>query len=394
MTEKLFYKDQYMKEFDSVIEEIRTDDEGLWIAATESAFYPEGGGQPADMGEVCLPDMDLILKVTDVQEKDDIIWHRILPAEEMDIQKLTGMKFHGKIDWDRRFDHMQQHSGEHIVSGIICRKFNCDNVGFHMGEDTVTIDYNVRITYEEALEVEKEANRYLWENHSFVQMWPDEQELKDIDYRSKKELTGNVRITSFPGADTCACCGTHVSSSSEVGLVKFISAKNFHEGSRLELYCGKRAMDFLSMNYDSNKKVAVLLSTKEEKCPELVKKLLDEKIQLKNILTSMESRYLQMWAESLKEKENVLIVDDDLAAEQGRILADLISARISGMAAVMTAAEGGYRYAIIKKGQDISAFIKEMNTVLNGRGGGRDGFAQGSVKAGRDEIEKFFGPIL
>lgn len=382
MERKLFYKDAYLTEFNSVVTDIKINEEGCWAAFEETAFYPEGGGQPCDTGIIIIGEEEI--KVRKVSEENEIIWH--LLSKEI----KAGTPVSGKIDWDRRFDHMQQHSGEHIVSGLICAKFNCDNVGFHMGEDVITIDYNTRITYEEALEIEEAANKYLWENHDFIQMWPDKEELKQIDYRSKKELEGNVRITSFPGADTCACCGTHVKSSAEVGIVKFISAKNFHEGTRLELFCGKRAMSYLSMNYQANKAAAVLLSTKEEKTPELVKKLIDERNQLKSSLTALEGRYLKMWAESFKGQKNVLVVDNDLEGDQGRILADLIAEKAEGMTAVMTAAGDGYRYAVIRRGSDISGFIKEMNKALNGRGGGRDGFAQGSVKAAKEEIESFF----
>ncbi len=386
---RLYYQNPYIQEFDSEIIEAREENGRFMAVLSESAFYPEGGGQPADHGtliviKACKERGETDVEVTDVQEIDDKVWHTI--SEPLPV----GTKVHGRIDWQRRFDHMQQHSGEHIVSGMICSRFNCDNVGFHLGEDTITIDYNAPITYEEACEIEKAANWYIWENHEFVELWPTAEELKNIDYRSKKELNGTVRITSFPGADTCACCGTHVRRSGEVGLVKFISAKPFHDGTRLELYCGKRAMDFLAMNYDANKEVAVLLSTKEVKTPQLVKKLLDEKLQLKGAMTALEERYLKLRADSVKGQADVLIIDDCLNPEQGRILADMISDSCQGITAVMTGTEGAYRYAIINKGADITAFVKSMNAALNGRGGGRNGFAQGSLNAGSKQIEEFF----
>ena len=259
MTGKLYYEDAYLSEFEAGVEEVRITDEGLLIRLDATAFYPEGGGQPADTGRILLED-GTVLIITDVQEEEGDVWHKAAFSDKQDIPSV-GSQVTGMIDWDRRFDHMQQHSGEHIVSGMICSEFNCDNVGFHMGEDTVTIDYNTRISYEQALEIERRANAYIWQDHEFKAWWPSEDELASIDHRSKKELDGNVRITSFPGADTCACCGVHVSTSSQVGLVKFISAKNFHEGTRLELLCGRRAYEYLSMNHRANKSTAVLLST-------------------------------------------------------------------------------------------------------------------------------------
>lgn len=382
MTKKLFYDDVYMQEFDSIVTEV----DGKKAAFEASTFYPEGGGQDADTGILILEDGREV-EVLDVHEKDGNVWHTL--SEPVEI----GIKVHGKINWERRFDHMQQHSGEHIVSGMICKAFHCDNVGFHMGDDVVTIDYNVRISYEQALEIEAAANKYIWENHEFVEIWPTAEELEKIDYRSKKELSGDVRITSFPGADTCACCGTHVKRSGEVGLVKITSAHNFHDGTRMELFCGKRALDFLSMNYRANKDVAVLLSTKEEKTPQIVEKQMADYVQLKAENSAIEERLFSMWTDSLKGKENILIISDWMNADQGRRLADMLSDSCGGITAVFTLANGetgSYRYAIISKGNDITEFVKEMNGALNGRGGGRNGFAQGTINAKEEEIRKHF----
>ena len=390
MTEKLYYQDAYQKEFDAMITKVAEKDGKTIVALDATAFYPEGGGQGADTGMIQVA--DATFHVSDVQEADDVIWHTIEDATDA---LKEGARIHGTIDWDRRFDHMQQHSGEHIVSGMICREFHCDNVGFHMGEDVVTIDYNTRISMEDALRIEEMANQYIWEDHPFVVTWPTAEELRTLEYRSKKELEGAVRITSFPGADTCACCGTHVATSGQVGLVKFISAKNFHEGTRLELFCGKRAVDFLSMNYQANKKIAVLLSTKEERTPEVMQKQLEELTHLKARLAQTSEDYFRLWAESYKGSENVLIVDNRLEPEEGRDLADIIADKVPGLVAVFTRTSGKdedpvYRYAIMQRGADINPFIREMNTALNGRGGGRDGFAQGTVQAASAAIREFF----
>ena len=381
MTEKLYYKDAYIKEFDAVVTAVS----GNKACFDRTAFYPEGGGQPADHGVLTLPDGRTI-QVKDVHEQGEEIWHTLSEAVP------EGIQVHGCIDWERRFDHMQQHSGEHIVSGMICSAFGCDNVGFHMGDDVVTIDYNTRISYEQAQEIEKQANKYIWENHAFEVLWPTPEELAELDYRSKKELTGDVRIARFPGADTCACCGTHVAFSGEIGLVKLTSAHNFHEGTRLELYCGRRAMDFLSMNYDANKAVAVQLSTKEDKTPKVVEKQLSEYVKLKADGLAMEDHFFKMWTESLAGQEDVLIISDWMNADQGRRLADMISDSCKGFTVVLTQVPEGssYRYSVINKDADVSAFVKEMNAALAGRGGGKGGFAQGTLNASEEEIRKYF----
>lgn len=392
MTEKLYYKDAYMTEFSAEILAVSVKEGKTALVLDRTAFYPEGGGQGADTGILSLKESGRSFQVTDVQEEGEQIWHFTDAADPSVFAE--GEAVCGRICWERRFDHMQQHSGEHIVSGMICRRFHCDNVGFHLGEDEVTIDYNTRISAEDLLKIEEEANRYLWENHPFTEEWPSPEELKAMEYRSKKELEGAVRITSFPGADRCACCGTHVKSSAEVGLVKFTGAHNFHEGTRITLYCGKRAMDFLRMNYEANKKTAVLLSTREDRTPEVVRKQLEELSELKARTSRMEESYFRMWAESFQGKENVLIVSNELEAEAGRKLSDLIADRITGLSAVFTrAAEPGkekYRYACVKRNSDISGFIKEMNAALSGKGGGRGGFAQGNAESGEKMIRAFF----
>lgn len=433
MTEKLYYQDAYLTAFDAVITQIREGEDAILLAFDRTAFYPEGGGQGPDLGTINVigsaaaplesangatsdaAGSEKTIIVIDVQEEEEEIWHYV--SKDAQPRFSVGTKIHGQIDWERRFDHMQQHSGEHIVSGMLCKAFHCDNVGFHMGEDEVTIDYNTRISLEEALQIEEQANRYLWENHPFVELWPTAEELKDLEYRSKKELEGDVRITRFPGADTCACCGTHVRNSAEVGLVKIVSAHNFHEGTRLVLLCGKRAMDFLNKNYQANKQTAVLLSTKEERTPEIVKKQQDDLIDLKAKLSRLEEDYFKLWAEGFSGKENALVITDQIDAEEGRALCDRIADQISGLAAVFTrvreeapadkaamevsadkktveedpaAAGPVYRYACMHRGEEIGDLIKEMNAALSGRGGGRNGFAQGSVKADKKKIHTFF----
>ena len=390
MTEKLFYQDAYLTEFDAIIRQIHEQEGKILLAFDRTAFYPEGGGQGPDQGVIMTEGTKEVISVLDVQEEGEEIWHYV--AAEAKPFVSEGTVIHGKIDWEHRFDHMQQHSGEHIVSGMICKAFHCDNVGFHLGEDEVTIDYNTRISMEDALKIEEQANCYLWENHPFIELWPTPEELKDIEYRSKKELEGAVRITQFPGADSCACCGTHVRSSAEVGLVKIVSAHNFHEGTRLVLLCGKRAMDFLNKNYQANKQTAVLLSTKEERTPEIVQKQMEDLIALKAKLSRLEDDYFKLWAESFHGQENALVITDKIDAEEGRALCDMIADEVSGLAAVFTKVkdESGYRYACMKRGGEISDLIKEMNAALSGRGGGRNGFAQGSVQAEEKKIHTFF----
>lgn len=377
-TEKLYYSDAYLREFEATVLSCQQGKGGFLVTLDRTAFYPEGGGQPADHGTLGG------VTVTDVHEKDGVITHTC--SAPLDV----GGTVHGTLDWTRRFDHMQQHSGEHIVSGMLCAAFHCDNVGFHMGTDVVTIDYNADMTWEDVLSIEDRANRYLWENHNFVVTYPTAEELAALDYRSKKELTGQVRIASFPGADTCACCGTHVERSGEVGLVKFLSVQKFRSGVRLELVCGQRALALLSRNWEQNHAIGQTLSVKDEKTFPAVQRLQGELADTKARAAALEEESFRRTAAEYADRGDVLLIVPPLQGDGARRLCDAVSQTCGGRCAVFSGENGNYKYAVIHAGQDIRQLVKDLNTALSGRGGGRDGFAQGSVQTTEDNIRTFF----
>ncbi len=397
-TVKLFYDDVYMKEFEATVLDSSYDEKKkCWLVELDrTAFYPEGGGQPSDEGALTVTgdgvggasEPDIQVSVSEVHEIAETILHycdREIPA---------GCRVRGVIDWERRFDHMQQHSGEHIVSGMICSRFHCDNIGFHMGKDVVTIDYNAKITREELAELEAEANRYIWEDHALEILWPTAEELKELDYRSKKELTGDVRITSFPGADMCACCGTHVMTSGQVGLVKFISSQKIGKGTRIELLCGKRAFDFLSMNFAQNQEIGVGMAASLDKTAAVYHKQKQELIDAKMKISELEGFYFESIAADYEGAGDVLLIREALSPDSVRKLTVMIGEKCGGRCAVFAGDSGDYKYAVLDKEADPAAFtamIKEMNNALNGRGGGRNGYAQGSVQAKASAIREYFG---
>ena len=383
MKERLYYQDAYLREFDADVISCEPSGKGYQVVLSDTVFYPEGGGQPADCGVLLLPG-GVEIQVEDVHEKDGVILHRTNRPVPV------GCAVHGVIDWEVRFDHMQQHSGEHIVSGMICKKWNCDNVGFHMGADTVTIDYNAPISFEEILELEKEANRYLWEAHEIRVLYPTEEELKAIDYRSKKELTGEVRIVSFPGADTCACCGTHVKNSAEVGLIKFLSAVKFHDGTRFEMLSGKRAFDYLSACYREDKAVGVMLNAKATETAAIVQKMKEELGETKVALAKTEEEYFAIYADTFRGKGDVLLLREKMSSDSVRKLAVSVGEKAGGRTACFAGESEEYKYAVSDPSGDVRAFLQEMNAALSGKGGGKGGFAQGSCHASRQEILEFF----
>ncbi len=381
-TEKLYYADPFLKEFTATVLDCQAGKNGYTVTLDRTAFYPEGGGQPADHGTLDGA------AVTDVHEKNGVIFHNVDRAVEI------GKTVSGSIDWARRFDHMQQHSGEHICSGLICGRYGCDNVGFHMGTDIVTIDFNADIPWEELLEIEGQANRYIQEDHPIDIQFHRGAELDAIDYRSKKPLEGDVRIVAFPGADCCACCGTHVLRSGQVGLVKFLSVQKFREGVRIELLCGQRALDYLSRTWEQAKIIGQHLSVKPVDAAAAVERLEGELSALKMRCAGLEEAVFAGIAAEQAGKGNVLLFQPPMKPDSVRKLADAVSKACGGLAAVFAGEGSHYAYALGRAdGQDISAAVKALNGALHGRGGGRNGFAQGSVEAAQSAIEAFFKEV-
>ena len=378
-TEKLYYQDPYLTTFTAKVLTCEPAKTGFLVTLDRTAFYPEGGGQPADHGTLGAA------AVTDVHEKDGVIFHTCdAPVE-------TGAAVEGSIDWPRRFDHMQQHSGEHILSGLLCSLYDCDNVGFHLGADTVTIDYNRELTWEQVLEAERRANETIWADTPVEITFPSPEALEQLHYRSKKELTGQVRIVTFPGADCCACCGTHVRRAGEVGLIKVLSCQKFREGVRMEILCGQRAYRYLSQVYDQDHAVAQLLSVKPQDTLAAVERQNAELTAAKQRMTELEDQLLSLRAQALTGLGDVLLVEPPMRPDGARKLADAVAKAAGGLAAVFSGEGNSHVYALVQAdGGDITPLVKRLNAALSGRGGGRNGFAQGSVQADGSAIRAFF----
>ena len=382
-TQKLYYQDPYLREFPATVLSCESAGEAWKVVLDQTAFYPEGGGQPADHGVLKTAGGEIA--VTGVHEKNGAVVHTCAaPAE-------PGTVVTGVLDWARRFDHMQQHSGEHILSGILCRLYDCDNVGFHLGAEAVTIDYNADITWEQALEAERLANEAIWADRETEIFYPSPQELAALDYRSKKELTGQVRIVEFPEADRCACCGTHVERAGQAGLVKVLSCQKFREGIRMEILCGARALRYLSGTYDQARTVGRRLSVKPLEIQGAVERLEEELSAAKERMADLEQTAFAALAAEQAGRGDVVLFQSPMRPDSLRRLADAVGKSCGGLAAVFSGEGARWSYALVRgDGGDIAPLVKELNETLHGRGGGRNGFAQGSVQAGRGEIEAFF----
>ena len=378
-TRKLYYEDSHLRTFTAEVLSCEKTDKGYEVILDATAFYPEGGGQAADTGTLGG------IRVTDTRERGETVVHRCESPLE------PGSTVEGIIDWEPRFHRMQQHSGEHIVSGIINRRYGYHNTGFHMGSDIITIDFDGVIPAEDLPDIEREANEAVWQNLP-IRCWvPSPEELPDVTYRTKRALPWPVRIVQVPGYDSCACCGTHVKATGEIGLIKLFTTVGFRGGTRMEMACGKRALGLLNAAYEQNRQVSQAFSAQITETGAAAKRMNETLEQEKLRYTALQKKLFGSISESYVNCGNVLHFEENLDSVQIRILADAIADSCGGRAAVFSGTEeGGYAFALVVREGDLRSFGKAMTAALNGRGGGKPIFQQGRVNAPRADIEAFF----
>lgn len=387
--EKLYYRAPYVKEFEAVVVSCEEGGQGAYeVVLNRTGFYPEGGGQPADVGTLLLQepkegDPDQV-QVKDVHEKHGKIVHYI------DVPLKTGTGVIGVLDWEKRYSNMQQHSGEHLLSGLIHKHYGYDNVGFHMGSEEVTIDVNGILTMEQAKALEREANMLIYANIPVVESYPDPEALRKLEYRSKKELSGQVRIIEIPGGDICACCGTHVLATGEIGMIKITGLMHYKGGVRLSILCGMRALEDYEKKQKAVTGISNLLSAKPGQVAEAVGKLKKES-GAKDVLINQ--LYRQIFSEKARQLpesgDRLLLFEEALTPVLLRQLCTLLYEQgKGGVVLVCSGTEGQYQYAMGSKTQDMRTWSRELNQQLNGRGGGSALMAQGTFLAGKTEIEK------
>ena len=382
-TKKLYYDEPYLAQFCAKVLSCTPLHGGQFaVVLDQTAFYPEGGGQPADhgsLGGAC---------VLDARDENGTVVH--ITASPVRV----GETVQGDVDWMRRFDHMQQHTGEHLLSGVIKSQFGYDNVGFHIGPDVVRVDVSGPLSDGELQEIEQAVNWVIWQNGPVRALWPTAEELADMPYRSKKEIEGPVRIIDAAGADLCACCGTHVARCAEVGAVKILSAQNYKGGTRLSVVCGMRALRDYTLKCENASRISTLLSAKVNEIAPAVEHLQDEADALKARVARLEPELFERRARQMAGAEHPVVFEDDLRPDSLRRLSCALSGVCPGVCAAFSGSdETGYSYALFEKDGDVSECNRAMNKALNGRGGGRGEVAQGTVHATRAQIEAYFQSI-
>ena len=377
-TELLSRKDAYIKEFHAEVLKCEAKGKLFEVVLDKTAFYPEGGGQPGDTGLLNEA------KVTDTHEKNgEVIHYCDRPLE-------AGTTVSGRIDWTRRFDHMQHHSAEHIVSGLVHMHFGYDNVGFHMG-NIVTVDFNGDLSPEEVLAIEQEANAVVYDDVEVIEEYPSPEELKTINYRSKKELTGEVRIVTIPGADVCACCGTHVKRTGEIGVIKLTAPQKYKGGVRIEVIAGRKAL----LDYDNkdniNFKLSHLFSAKPMEVYEAAEARMAEIDSLKLKVKALQNEIFSNIADSIEDKTSPVFLNKDLDGNEIKELTLTLMKKREGVNMVVSVpSKGPAKFCLGVKEGDLREVSRDMLKKLNGKGGGAANILQGVINAPVEEAEKLF----
>ena len=384
MTVKLYDTDSYLSEFDCKVTDLYSDENYIYIITDRTAFFPEGGGQTCDKGSFNG------INVENIQIINGEIVHFVKNSEENAEFFKIGTALQGKIDMKKRFSDMQQHSGEHIFSGIVNSLYGYNNVGFHLGSEIVTLDFDGELNEDDICKVENLVNEAIWKNLEIKVTLPSREELANIKYRSKIEIEGQVRIVEIPGVDICACCAPHVRFTGEIGIVRVVNFERYKGGTRVSILCGERALLDLRHKLKQNRLVSNLTSSKQDETAAAVERLKNENDKLKYDLIGMTRDFLTLKSESISEGEKIIIFDDKL---QGKLLQDFtlsLMDKAGRFAACFSGENGSYRYCIVSRNVNLQPLAKALNAEFSGRGGGKPEIIQGSLMAGNeDEIRAF-----
>lgn len=367
---KLFEINPYLRTFTAdVVEQTILEDRPA-VVLSQTAFYPLGGGQEADRGKLNG------IEVIDVIERQNKIYHIL--ADD-----ITESTVEGEIDWQRRYDHMQQHTGEHILSGLVLQRFGLNNVGFHIGQQLMRVDYDGFLDWPELLDLERETNRVIGQNLTVVD---DIYQEGDDEYRFKKELTGTIRIVDVPGIDRCACCGTHVKSTAEVGLLKIVEAEKYKGGVRLGIVCGERALDYFQKLVIQTKDLMQVTNAQTFGLVPAVKNKYSELLEKDKQLAEMERRLVDLMAQSFSGQSEPIVVFEQLGNKATSNLANLLAEKAPFVAIFHSQGNDSFRFYLHSKNQDMATLAKQLMKAFPGKGGGRKQTAQGTLKAGQTEI--------
>jgi alanyl-tRNA synthetase len=379
ITEKLYYKDAYIRDFDSRVTSVDEKDDFYYVVLESTAFFPEEGGQSADGGYING------VEVLDVCEKNGIVYHKT--KEKLEVGETVSCR----LNFEERFSKMQLHTAEHILCGIIHKKFGYENVGFHIDKNGVTFDIGGILTKEDLESIELEANKVVFSNEEVTTFFPTEEELSTLDYRSKLDLSEKVRLVKIGEYDLCACCAPHVSWTGEVGMIKILDFMKHRGGTRIFMQAGLGAYTDYKIKSENVKRISGILSTPAYEVAEALEKYTVDTEDLKRKLKLLSSRLVKIEAERVKQTEqNAVCFLEDATADDLRLFVNIAKQRVKGYTVAVSGVDGDYKYVIGANGVDLGKCAQTINAVLSGRGGGRGEMIQGSFHATLSDIESFF----
>ena len=371
--EKIYYQDPEIKEFTATVTGCNIAKNGWEVILNATAFYPTGGGQACDLGT-----LDAVA-VLDVTEREEEVIH--LCDAPLEIGKTVT----GRIDWARRFDLMQQHTGEHIVSGIIHKLYGHQNSGFHVGEELMEVDFDGPLPEGALEEIQRLANEAVWADYPVNCYVPSPEELPGVVYRTKRPLPWPVRIVEIPGIDSCACCGIHTKRTAQVGLIYIFSCVKFHQGVRLEMACGKRALERLHKLCQQNRQVSQILSARPLETGAAAQQMKDALAGERYRAAGLESRIFEKMAETYTGQKQAFCFEENLEPSGVRQLAQRLAEKTE-LAGVFSQRDGKYNLCLAGKPEEVKALGASLSKTLGARGGGKPGFWQGSVTATKEEL--------
>ena len=378
MTEKLYYKDAYIKDFTASVISCVKCDGGYDVVLDKTAFFPEEGGQSSDdgyIGSSC---------VIHVVERDNVV-HHIVDNE------ITGNNVFCKLDFAKRLEKMQCHTAEHILCGIIYKLFGYDNVGFHLGDDVVTFDVSGYLSVEDIERVEKLANEAVFDNLPITTYFPAPAELDSIFYRAKLDLKDGVRIVRIGDVDSCACCAPHVATTSEVGLIKILDFMKHRGGMRITMVAGRRALSEFSILLSNVKRISALLSEPPHTTADILEKYIRDSeataLRLKHTRTRLAVSYAEAFTPTSTAS---VVVLDDLSVDELRDFCNAAMKRTDSLIVAISGKDGDYRYVIASSEEISRDMTRDVNTALSGKGGGRGNMIQGSFATSLEKIKEYF----
>ena len=346
----------------------------------QTLFFPEEGGQSPDKGTI------QGIEVLDVQIKKDVITHTITAPLEV------GATVQGEICWKHRFSNMQQHSGEHIFSGITHSMYGYDNVGFHLSDQIVTMDFSGPLTWEQVMEIESKVNEAIVKNIPVEVTYPSKEELREMDYRSKIEIEGQVRIVTIPGYDVCACCAPHVARTGEIGMLKVMTLQNYKGGVRISMLCGFRALEAFREKASIVSELMGIFSTNQDAIVDNVQKLKGTVQSLKSELGTAGQKLLEYQLKEIpQDQQQVIVFEENMDANVMRNAVNKLTETHPGYCGIFAGNDNdGYRFIVGSTTKDCRELAGIMKEKLGSRGGGGNRMIQGSVEEKRDCILSFF----